>query len=67
MTRLNQVLNTLGSGVKISNICTGQDQIIIGRAAVAAARLAEDEKAPTKYWVLEQPDIIKLGRNEWKE
>lgn len=43
------------------------DQKIIGRAAVAAVRLAQEGKAPSKYWVLEQADIIKYGRDEWKE
>ena len=47
--------------------CTGQDQTVIGRAAVAAARMAEEETAPSKYWVLEQADILKFGRDEWKE
>lgn len=47
--------------------CTGQDQTIIGRAAVAAASVANEGKAPSKYWVLEQADIVKFGRNEWKE
>lgn len=46
---------------------TGQDQTVIGRAAVAAARAAEEGKAPGKYWVLEQADIVRLGRDEWKE
>ncbi|PGH14647.1 protein fmp52-2, mitochondrial [Polytolypa hystricis UAMH7299] len=45
----------------------GQDQTIIGRAAVAAARMAEEGKAPSKYWVVEMADIVKLGRDEWKE
>lgn len=45
----------------------GQDQKIIARAAVAAVRLTEDGKAPDKYWVLEPADIIKYGRDEWKE
>ncbi|KAF2790998.1 NAD(P)-binding protein [Melanomma pulvis-pyrius CBS 109.77] len=45
----------------------GQDQKIIGRAAVAAARLAQDNKAPSKYWILESADIIKYGRDEWNE
>ena len=40
---------------------------MIGRAAVAAARMAEEEKAPSKYWVLEQADILNFGRDEWKE
>ena len=47
--------------------CTGQDQRIIGRAAVAAARMAEEGKAPSKYWVVEQADIVKFGRDEWTE
>ncbi|GIZ49381.1 hypothetical protein CKM354_001241100 [Cercospora kikuchii] len=45
----------------------GQDQKIIGRAAVAAAKLAQEGKAPSKYWVLEQADVVKYGRDEWKE
>ncbi|OAX79571.1 protein fmp52-2, mitochondrial [Emergomyces africanus] len=44
-----------------------QDQTTIGRAAVAAARMAEEGKAPSKYWVLEMADIVKYGRDEWKE
>ncbi|KAK9322036.1 hypothetical protein V1517DRAFT_374229 [Lipomyces orientalis] len=55
-------LNRLAQGVQDM---IGQDQTIIGRAAVAAARMAEE--APSKYWVVEQADIVKLGRDEWKE
>ncbi|RHZ68343.1 hypothetical protein CDV55_106267 [Aspergillus turcosus] len=57
-------LNKLGQGVQDK---LGQDQTVIGRAAVAAARMAETGKAPSKYWVLEMGDIVKLGRDEWKE
>lgn len=45
----------------------GQDQKIIARAAVAAVRLAQEGKTPSKYWVLEQADIVKYGRDDWKE
>ncbi|KAK7716129.1 hypothetical protein SLS64_003281 [Diaporthe eres] len=45
----------------------GQDQKFIGRAAVAAARAAEEGKAPSKFWCVEQAEILKLGRDEWKE
>ncbi|KAL8690763.1 MAG: hypothetical protein Q9218_003867 [Villophora microphyllina] len=38
----------------------GQDQRIIGRAAVAAARIAQEGKAPSKFWVLEQADVVKI-------
>ncbi len=44
----------------------GQDAEVIARAAVAAARLAEEGKAPAKYWVIEAADIVRLGRTEWK-
>ncbi|KKP04929.1 fmp-52 [Trichoderma harzianum] len=44
-----------------------QDQTTIGRAAVAAVRMVEEGKAPAKLWVLEQSDIVRLGRDEWKE
>ena len=29
--------------------------------------MAEEGKAPSKYWVVEQADIVKFGRDEWKE
>ncbi|KAK1771771.1 protein FMP52, mitochondrial [Phialemonium atrogriseum] len=45
----------------------GQDAEVIARAAVHAARIAEEGKAPSKYWVLEQADIVRLGRTEWKD
>ncbi|PWY80720.1 NAD(P)-binding protein [Aspergillus heteromorphus CBS 117.55] len=57
-------LNKLSQGVQDM---IGQDQTMIGRAAVAAARQAEEGKAPSKYWVLEQADIVKFGRDEWKD
>lgn len=44
----------------------GQDAFVIARAAVAADRLAREGKAPSKFWVLESKDILKLGRDEWK-
>ncbi|KAL2260939.1 hypothetical protein VTK26DRAFT_4923 [Humicola hyalothermophila] len=44
----------------------GQEAEVIARAAVQAARLAEEGKAPEKFWVLEQSDIVRLGRTEWK-
>ncbi|KAK5661943.1 hypothetical protein OQA88_10053 [Cercophora sp. LCS_1] len=45
----------------------GQDADVIAKAAVHAARIAEEGKAPQKFWVLEQADIVRLGRTEWKE
>lgn len=43
----------------------GQDAEVIGRAAVKAAQLAAEGKAPSKYWVVEAADIVRLGRTEW--
>ncbi|OQE38647.1 hypothetical protein PENCOP_c008G03012 [Penicillium coprophilum] len=57
-------LQKLGQGVQDK---VGQNQTTIGRAAVAAARLAEEGKAPSNYWVLEQADIVRLGRDDWEE
>jgi len=64
MENIFKNLNKLGQGVQDK---LGQDQTIIGRAAVAAARIVEEGKAPSKYWVVEQADILKFGRDEWKE
>jgi hypothetical protein len=56
----------LDCGILI-HLCAGQDQTVIGRAAVAAARIAEEGKAPSAFWTLEQADIVRLGREEWKD
>lgn len=45
---------------------SGQDQLIIARAAVAALRVSHAGKAPSRFWILEAGDIVKLGRDEWK-
>ncbi|KAJ5852261.1 uncharacterized protein N7529_011646 [Penicillium soppii] len=43
------------------------DLSTIGRAAVAATHRTEEGKALSRYWMLEQADIVQLGRDEWKE
>ncbi|KAJ4263935.1 Protein fmp52, mitochondrial [Fusarium torreyae] len=43
----------------------GQDADVIAKAAVRAAQLAKEGKAPSKYWEIGGSDIIKLGRTEW--
>lgn len=57
-------LGRLSSAIKDS---LAQDADVIARAAVAAAVQAEQGNAPSKYWILEQADIIRLGRTEWKD
>jgi hypothetical protein len=29
-------------------------------------KMVEEGKAPEKFWVLEQSDIVRLGRDDWK-
>ncbi|KAM5347639.1 hypothetical protein ACJ41O_007463 [Fusarium nematophilum] len=38
----------------------------IARAAVRAAEIAAQGKAPERYWVLEGADIVRHGRTEWQ-
>lgn len=57
---------TVISSLYTDHVDAGQDQTIIGRAAVVAARMAEEGRAPSKYWVVESSDILKYGRDEWK-
>ena len=42
----------------------GQEVSYIGRAAVKAAQQASEGNAPSKYWVVESSDILKLGEPE---
>ncbi|KAM0252876.1 hypothetical protein ACHAQJ_007506 [Trichoderma viride] len=44
-----------------------QDAEVIARAAIRATQLADEGKAPSKFWVLGQGDIIRLGRTEWEQ
>ncbi|KAL2830448.1 hypothetical protein BDW59DRAFT_140980 [Aspergillus cavernicola] len=62
LERFVEGLSKLGQGVQDK---IGADQAIIGRAAVAAVRIAEEGKA-SKIWVVEHPEIIRLGRTEWQ-
>jgi uncharacterized protein YbjT (DUF2867 family) len=43
-----------------------QDADVIGKAAVAAALQCHESKRQPGLWLLEQCDIIKLGRTDWK-
>ncbi|KAI1122635.1 NAD(P)-binding protein [Nemania abortiva] len=56
------IRNYLGQGVQDK---FAQEDQIVARAAVKAAALAAEGKAPSKYWILEQSDIVRLGRDEW--
>ncbi|KAI0014636.1 NAD(P)-binding protein [Xylariomycetidae sp. FL0641] len=56
-------LGYLGQGVMDTLAVEGD---VAARAAVHAATLASQGKAPQKFWVLELSDIIRLGRDEWK-
>ncbi|KAF3061396.1 Protein fmp52-2, mitochondrial [Daldinia childiae] len=63
---LNTIVRGLGKITQGAQDFWGQDAEVIGRAAVRASVLAAEGKAPSKYWVLESSDILKLGRDEWK-
>lgn len=54
-----RALGSLSSGLKDR---LGQEAEVIGRAAVRAAQLADEGKAPSKHWVLYADEIVKLGR-----
>ena len=51
----------LGSVSMAAKDMVGQDASVIALAAVKAAELAADGKAPSSYWVLEAADIVSYG------
>lgn len=55
-------LGSISAGLKDR---LGQEADVIARAAVRAAQLADEGKAPSKYWFVEADQIVKLGRTEW--
>ena len=44
-----------------------QTMLLVDEDDEEAAKIAAEGKAPEKFWVVESSDIIKLGRDEWKE
>lgn len=54
-------LGGISEGLKNS---FGQEGSVIARAAVKAAEMAAEGKAPSKYWVIGQGDIVKMGKPE---
>ncbi|KAH9884107.1 NAD(P)-binding protein [Xylariomycetidae sp. FL2044] len=63
---LSGIFRGLGSVRQGFQDTFAQDAEVIARAAVRAAVLASEGKAPSKFWVLEAADIVKYGRDEWK-
>ncbi|KAJ6442104.1 protein fmp52 [Purpureocillium lavendulum] len=57
-------LGAISHGLKDA---VGQEADVVARAAVRAAQLASEGKAPSKYWAVEQKDIVRLGHTEWPE
>ena len=64
---LNGAINGMGKVSKGLKDMLGQEAEVIGRAAVYAARVAAEGKAPKNPWILDGADIVRYGRDEWKE
>lgn len=44
-----------------------QDASVIGRAAVSAALKSANGENKEKVWMINQSDVLRLGRTEWKD
>ncbi|KAF4125578.1 NAD dependent epimerase/dehydratase family [Geosmithia morbida] len=58
------VVGLLGKASTAAKDAISQDADVIGRAAVKAAELAAQGKAPAKFWLVSPAEIVKLGRKE---
>ena len=47
--------------------CWAQDVDVISKAAIAASIQCLESKREEGVWMINQSEIIRLGRNEWKE
>ncbi len=56
--------SVLGYGVQDS---FGQEADVIAKAALHAAKIANEGMAPSKFWVLGKDDVARLGRTEWTD
>ncbi|GKT57675.1 NAD-binding domain protein [Colletotrichum tofieldiae] len=60
------VVRTLGIVSRNIQDSIGQEAEVIARAAVHAAILVEQGKAPAGVWEIDGSEIVRLGRTEWK-
>lgn len=58
------IVNGIGRVAPGVKDALGQSAESIGAATAKAAQMAVEGKAPSKYWVIEAPEILKLGRDE---
>ena len=58
------ILNGIGKLAPGFKDSLGQSAEAIGAAAAKAAQLAIEGKAPSKHWVIDSAEILKIGRDE---
>lgn len=56
------LIRSIGKVSQAAQDKIGQDAAVIARAAIKAGQLADEGKAPAKFWYLQPSDIVKLGR-----
>lgn len=61
--KLTRGLGNISPGLRDA---LGQEADVIARATVKAAQMAAEGKAPSKYWLVDSHEIIKLGQPEAK-
>lgn len=64
---LRKVTNVVGAISPGFKDIYAQDADVIAKAAVNAGRQCAEGKKEEGVWILEQSDIVRLGRTEWKE
>jgi uncharacterized protein YbjT (DUF2867 family) len=61
---VNRMIRALGSISQGLQDMFGQERELICRAAVLASLQAAEGKAPSKYWVVEYDEILRIARDE---
>ncbi|KAL6714352.1 Protein fmp52, mitochondrial [Lecanora helva] len=64
---IRSVARGVGSISKSLTDFWAQDAEIVGRAAIAAATLCSEGQREEGVWVINQGEIVRLGRTEWKD
>lgn len=62
-----KMLNGVGHVLPSVKNALGQDVDVIARATVKATQMAQEGKAPSKYWVVGGGEILQLGQPEKRE
>ena len=63
---VQKIANVMGGVSNVLKDFWAQDADVVAKAAIAAARECAEGKRKEGVWVIEQAEVVKLGRTQWE-